>query len=437
MPETYKDNAFLILAAGKGTRMNNSLPKVLHKICGKEMISYVIELAENFSKEAIGVIVSPDAPETSDFVDKRYKNIDLIEQKERLGTGHAVKVSMDFLKKHKGNTICLYGDTPFVSKNSIEKMIKALNDSEKNAVIVLGFTPNNPAKYGRLKLDENEKLAEIVEYNDASDEERKIGLCNSGIVAINGKYTDELIEKIDNNNVKGEYYLTDIVKIANDKGLDCKVVFAEENEVMGINSQKERVEAENTGQTALRNKFLEQGVIIQAPETVFFSADTEIESDVEIEPYVTFHGKVKISKGSKIRSYSYLEDCEIGENNVIGPYARVRPGTTTEKDVKIGNFVEVKKSEIGEGSKINHLSYVGDSEIGKDVNIGAGTITCNYDGKEKHKTKVEDGVFIGSNSSLVAPVNIGKGAKIGAGTTILKDVEEGSVVINKKTQENL
>lgn len=433
MSETNKNNAFLILAAGKGTRMQNNLPKVLHKICGKEMIKYAIDLAYKFSPERIGAIVSEDAPETIDFLESNY-NIDLIYQNERLGTGHAVQVSLDFLEGFKGNVICLYGDTPFISEKSISDLISNLDKDDKNAVSVLGFQPKDPAKYGRLKMQDN-NLAAIIEYNDATEEERNINLCNSGVIAIKSDYINDLVEAIGNNNAKGEYYLTDIIEIANSKNLKCSVAIADEQEVMGVNSQTERVEAEKIRQNFLRNKFLTQGVIMTDPDNVYLSEETEIASGVEIEPFVNFSGKVVISEGSIIRSFSYLENCTIGENNIIGPYARIRPNTNLSNDVKVGNFVEIKKSNISSGSKINHLTYIGDSEIGENVNIGAGTVTCNYDGKNKFKTTIGNNSFIGSNCSLIAPVTIGKNATIGAATTVLKNVDDNNVVINKKSQD--
>jgi len=432
MTGANNNNGFLILAAGKGTRMKNDTPKVLHKICGKEMLSYVHDLAKSFQPERIGIITSDDAPETVRFVERNYPESEVIKQNERLGTGHAVKVSLGFFNNFLGNVVCLYGDTPFISKKSIEKLNHSLNEDSNVAVSVLGFEPKDPAKYGRLKTNKQNDLVEIVEYNDASEEERKIGFCNSGVVAIRGEHLKSLINEINNNNSKQEYYLTDIVKIAVSKGLICKAVSAEEHEVMGINSQAERSIAENVRQDLLRNKHLENGVVIQAPETVFFSEETILESGVEIEPNVIFSGDVKVGKNTKLRAFSYLEDCIIGEGNIIGPYARIRPDSELHNNVKVGNFVEIKKSTIDENSKINHLSYIGDSNIGKNVNVGAGSITCNYDGKRKFKTNIGDNSFIGSNTVIVAPVNIGKNVITGAGTTILKDLKENTKVVDKK-----
>ncbi len=435
MTDINNNNAFLILAAGKGTRMRNDTPKVMHKICGTEMVSYSIDLAKSCNPERIGVITSDDAPETVKFVKQKYPEIEVINQSERLGTGHAVMISKDFLIGTEGKILCLYGDSPFISKNSINSLIESFKDTNNVAVSVLGFYPEDAAKYGRLKLDAMKNLIEIVEYNDANDVERTIDFCNSGIIAIDSKYFDRLISQLDNKNSKGEYYLTDLVSIAISEGLFCKAVVAEATEVMGVNSQIERAAAEKVRQEFLRNKFMNQGVIINAPETVYFSNESEIESGVEIEPNVIFTGKVKVKKGTLIRSFSYLENCVIGENNVIGPYARIRPDSELQNDVKIGNFVEIKKTDIGSGSKVNHLSYIGDSEIGKNVNIGAGTITCNYDGQNKFKTIFGDNSFIGSNSSIVAPIKIGKNTIIGAGTTVLKDIPDGKRVINKKKQD--
>jgi bifunctional UDP-N-acetylglucosamine pyrophosphorylase/glucosamine-1-phosphate N-acetyltransferase len=425
-----KNLNFIILAAGKGTRMKNSLPKVLHKICDNPLISYVIETAESFQHSSIVAITSNENSEVDDYIKLHHKNTKIVHQTERLGTGHAVKIALPEIK-NEGITIILYGDTPFISKNTIEKIINKLEKNSKNAVCVLGFEPTNPQGYGRLILDESKKLKGIIEEKEASDEQRKINLCNSGVMGFNNKYIKKLVANIDNKNSKKEYYLTDAIQIARNSNLNVEFELASEFEVMGINSQAERALAEKERQNYLRNKHLENGVILIAPETVFFSENTEIASGVTIHPYCIFKGKIEISDNCEIFAFSYIENAKIKSSVNIGPYARIRPQTTINEGAKIGNFVEVKKSNIGKNSKVNHLSYIGDTEMGDNVNIGAGTITCNYDGKNKYITKIEDNVFVGSNSSLIAPVTLGKNAIIGAGTTLFKDAKSGKITINE------
>ncbi len=425
-----KDIAFLVLAAGKGTRMKNDIGKVMHPIAGITMIEHVLGVTDNFSTKKLIPIISPDMKDTEKLVKTKYPKSKIIFQKERLGTGHAVKICLNELKGFNGIVVALYGDTPFIEPTTVKKIISAMK--ENVAVCVLGFETNYPSAYGRLISDSKGNLKEIVEFKEASDKQKKVKLCNSGVMAFNGKHLYKIISSIKNNNSKNEYYLTDAVKIANDFGLTCKYVITDENEVIGVNSQEERAAAEKIMQNKLRKKHLDNGVILIAPETVFFSKETEIAAGVVVEPFVVFKGKVKISSGSEIRSFSHIEDCVIGKKVTVGPYARIRPGTEIGDDARIGNFVEVKKSKIGKGSKVSHLSYIGDTEMGADVNVGAGTITCNYDGKNKFITKIEDGAFIGSNTEIIAPVKIGKKAVIGAGTTVLKDVPANKVMVNEK-----
>jgi bifunctional UDP-N-acetylglucosamine pyrophosphorylase/glucosamine-1-phosphate N-acetyltransferase len=435
MSKISKEIAFLVLAAGKGTRMKNDLAKVMHPIAGKTMIAHVLDVTKNFKTKKLIPILSPDMKDVETFVKKNFPNSEVVHQKERLGTGHAVKICLNKLKNFNGVVVALYGDTPFIEPETVKKMIGMIND--KVAVCVLGFETDQPSAYGRLVIDKKNDLKEIVEFKEASEAQKKIKFCNSGVMAFNGKHLSKIINSIKNNNSKKEYYLTDAVKIANDAGYTCKSFITDENEVIGVNSQTERADAEKIMQDKLRKKHLENGVIITAPETVFFSKDTEIASGVVVEPFVVFKGKVKIAEKCEIRSFSQLEDCVIKKNCVVGPYARIRPGTELDEGARIGNFVEVKKSKIGKGSKVNHLSYIGDTEMGKDVNVGAGTITCNYDGVNKHKTKIEDGAFIGSNSALVAPIKIGRNAVVGAGTTLTKDAAAGKITINKKEHKSL
>ena len=435
MSQQSKEIAFLILAAGKGTRMKNDLGKVMHPIAGKTMIEHVLDVTKNFDTKRLVPIISADMENTQKLILKKYPNSKIVFQKDRLGTGHAVKICLDELKGFEGTVVALYGDTPFIKPDTVKNLIKLVDD--KTAVCVLGFETNEPSAYGRLILDKDNNLKEIIEFKEATEEQRKVKLCNSGVMAFNGKNIANIINKIDNKNSKSEYYLTDAVKIASDMGLNAKAFITDENEVIGVNSQEERAMAEKIMQENLRKKHLDNGVIIVAPETVFFSVDTEIAAGVVVEPFVVFKGKVKISEGCEIRSYSHIEDSIIKSGSIIGPYARLRPGAEIGEDAKIGNFVEVKKSKIGRGSKVNHLSYIGDTEMGEDVNVGAGTITCNYDGVNKHKTIIGDGSFIGSNTEIIAPIKIGKNAIVGAGTTVVKDVPDNKTTINDKKQKFL
>ncbi len=415
--------------------MKNPLPKVLHKVVGKTLIENVLDTVTKFSPKLLIPILSPDVPEVIDLVKNKYPKSQIIFQKEKLGTGHAVKLTLKKLKGFKGIIIALYGDTPFIEVSTIKKMAATIND--KTALCVLGFEQNSKNQYGRLVCDVNNRLKAIVEFKEAAPEHKKITLCNSGVMAFNGKYIEKIINKIDNKNSKGEYYLTDAVHITNGMGYECSVITADADEVMGINSQAERAMAEKMIQEKLRQKHLDNGVILTDPASVYFSKETEIAPGVIVEPFVVFKGKVKISEGAEIRSFSHLEDCVVKKNAIIGPYARLRPGADIGDEARIGNFVEVKKSKIGKGSKVNHLSYIGDTEMGVDVNVGAGTITCNYDGYNKFKTKIEDGAFIGSNTEIIAPVKIGKKAVIGAGTTVIKDAPANKITINEKKQKSL
>ncbi len=424
-----KNIAVIILAAGKGTRMNNNLPKVMHKICGRPLIDHVLNTSEKLGAGNIISVISDNTPELEQHI-KNYSNTTVIYQKERLGTGHAVKLALlDILKSE--SIVILYGDTPLIKPATIEKMLDNLK-GKNTALCVLGFKAINPTGYGRLIISTNGNLEKITEHNDATTKELEVTLCNSGVMVFKGKYIEKIINLIDNKNYKKEFYLTDAVSIAKNLNLNTKVIITDENEVAGINSQKERAHVEKIKQDELRETHLNNGVIMIAPETVYFSEGTKISSGTLIEPNVIFKGNVHIKGECEIRAFSYLEDCEIEAGAVIGPYARIRPGTKLQQNSRVGNFVEVKNSNIGKGSKINHLSYIGDTEMGENVNIGAGTITCNYDGKNKFKTIIEEGAFVGSNSSLVAPVTIGKNATIGAGTTLFKDAPEKKVTINKK-----
>lgn len=425
-----KETAIIILAAGKGTRMKSSLPKVLHKICGKPMIEHVLNTSIGLKPKKIITVLNEEMTD----VEESINNIcEVVYQKEQKGTADAVKPALEKLKDFDGNVLILYADTPLIEEITLNEMLKTLNESD---VVVLGFTPFNPAEYGRLVVNNIGELERIVEFKDANENEQQIELCNSGVIAANNKVIQHLITKIDNKNAKGEYYLTDIIELANNENKKCLHVEGVEDEVLGINNRVQLCEAEHIMQVRLRTAAMEGGVTLIDPETVYFSYDTVISQDVTIHPNVTFGEGVQIDSNVEIKSFSHIEGAMISSNSIIGPFARVRPGTKIENGAKIGNFVEIKKSTIGQGAKISHLSYIGDSDVGQEANIGAGTITCNYDGENKYNTSIGKNTFIGSNTSLVAPVKVGDNAFIGAGSTITKDVESGALAVSRNRQVN-
>jgi bifunctional UDP-N-acetylglucosamine pyrophosphorylase/glucosamine-1-phosphate N-acetyltransferase len=423
-----KETAVIILAAGNGTRMKSSLPKVLHEVCGKSMIGHVIDTASYLNPARIITVVSKNMAQ----VEKVIADVSEIAiQKEQLGTADAIKPGLEKLKGFKGNVLILYADTPLVQKSTLLNMLKKLEDSD---VVVLGFRPHDAAEYGRLIVDGDGCLKKITEYKDASPFERAINLCNSGVVAANAETMAELVAKVDNKNAKGEYYLTDIVEIANAMGKKCSFAEGDEDEVLGVNNRVQLSEVEYIFQQRLREAAMLEGVTLRDPETVYFSYDTKLGRDVIIQPNVTFGRGVVIGDNVEIKSFCHIEDARIDADAIVGPFTRIRPGTEIAKGAHIGNFVEIKKSQIGEGVKIGHLTYIGDAEIGANTNIGAGTVTCNYDGKNKHKTEIGKSVFVGSNTSFVAPVKVGHGAFIGAGSTITKDVDEDCLAVARGRQ---
>jgi bifunctional UDP-N-acetylglucosamine pyrophosphorylase/glucosamine-1-phosphate N-acetyltransferase len=425
-----KQTAIIILAAGNGTRMKSSLPKVLHKVCGKPMVNHVIDTAQNLSASRIITVVS----KTMQAVEEQINKLSEVAiQTEQLGTADAIKPALKMLKGFEGNILILYADTPLVKQETLTKMLKAL---EKSSIVVLGFRPDDTAEYGRLIVSNSGELKKIVEHKEANAAERAVDLCNSGVIAADAKTLMDVIKKVDNNNSKGEYYLTDIVEIANNQAQKCSFVEASENEVLGVNNRVQLSEVEYIFQQRLREAAMLAGATLIDPETVYFSHDTKLGKDIILHPNVTFGAGVNVADNVEIKSFSHIEGAKIEKDCIIGPFARIRPDTHLQAGAHVGNFVEIKKSEIGEGVKIGHLTYIGDAEIGAGSNIGAGTVTCNYDGKNKHKTKIGEGAFIGSNTALVAPVKIGKGAFIAAGSTITEDVEVGALAIARGRQVN-
>jgi bifunctional UDP-N-acetylglucosamine pyrophosphorylase/glucosamine-1-phosphate N-acetyltransferase len=476
----------IILAAGEGTRMQSTIPKVLHQVASRPLIGYVIELAQEIKAKEQVMVVGPNMQELETYAQQSNPQLTCIVQQNRRGTADAVKVGLQALQGDE-DVLVLYGDTPFISKASIESMYELLQSNPKTAVVVLGFAPRDPAQYGRLVVsralaklahgsemqgaterrnasvlnihadpstgatqqiapgvefcksssDDDSELLDIVEFVDCTPEQRMIDLCNSGVMLIRKDLAHELLASIKPDNAKKEYYLTDLVKIARQRGLVCAYVEADEFEAMSVNNKVELAIAEVEMQGYLKGKFLRKGVTLIDPDTVHFAFDTDIEPDVIVQPYVFFGPEVQVKSGSVIKSFSHLEGATVGADSVVGPFARLRPGTILEDDVKIGNFVEVKNSRIHQGAKVSHLSYIGDAELGRSVNIGAGTITCNYDGFAKHKTVIADRAFIGSNTALVAPVTIGEGAIIGAGSVITRDVAPDDLGIARSEQRNL
>ncbi|MCZ2158619.1 bifunctional UDP-N-acetylglucosamine diphosphorylase/glucosamine-1-phosphate N-acetyltransferase GlmU [Bartonella sp. 220] len=421
----------IVLAAGEGTRMKSSLPKVLHKIAGLPLICHVLKQIELAGISQLAVVVGLGAEDVTEIVQSFVKNAMIFEQKERLGTAHAALCARPALQKGTDDVLIVFGDTPLIEQDSLLKIRAQL--AEGADIVVAGFYASDPTGYGRL-LEKNGKVISIIEEKDASDEERKISFCNGGIMAINGKHALSLLEKVDNHNLKQEYYLTDIVSIAAREGLDVRVVEVPFDNVIGINNCLELSDADAVWQKRKACDLMFSGVTILKPETVYFSYDTEIEPDVIIEPNVYFGSGVKVHSGAVIHAFSYLEGAVVGANARIGPYARLRPGTELARSVKVGNFCEIKQAKVGEDTKINHLSYIGDAEIGAASNIGAGTITCNYDGFHKYKTQIGDNAFIGSNSALIAPLIIGKSSYIASGSVITENVPINSIAFGRVRQ---
>ncbi len=422
--------ALIILAAGKGTRMESDLPKVLHRIAGAPMLIHAMQSGIALSPQRIIVVAGHGADLVQAAAQDYDTEAEMVIQAEQLGTAHAVAQARDALSGFDGDVLVLYGDTPFIRHETLEAMAVA---RAKHDLVVLGFEAADPARYGRLVM-QGESLERIVEFKDASDQERTITLCNSGVVSADAKTLFDLIDAVGNDNAGEEYYLTDIIGIARARGLSATAVTCDESETLGINSRAELARAEAAFQTRARAALLEDGVTMQAPDTVFLSYDTVIGRDAEIEPNVIFGPGVTIESGARIRAFSHLEGCHVSRGSVVGPFARLRPGAELAEGVHIGNFVEVKNAQLAEGVKANHLSYIGDADIGERTNIGAGTITCNYDGVFKHRTTIGADAFIGSNTMLVAPVTVGDGALTGSGSVITRDVPTGALALGRAPQ---
>jgi bifunctional UDP-N-acetylglucosamine pyrophosphorylase/glucosamine-1-phosphate N-acetyltransferase len=411
--------------------MRSRTPKVLHQVAGRSLLAHVVNAASAAGTSNLAIVVGPDHGAVSADARKYAPKVQIFEQLKRRGTAHAVLSARKAIARGADDILVIFGDTPLVRAETLSKLRGAL--SEGAAVAVLGFKPANPQGYGRLVMRGRELVA-IREERDATPEERKIGLCNGGLMALAGKQALAILTRIGNANANGEYYLTDAVAIARDMGLKAVAIETSEDDVRGINTKVQLAEAEAVLQQRLRMAALKAGVTMIAPETVYLSADTKFGKDVTIEPNVVFGPRVTVDDGATIRSFSHLEGAHVGRGARVGPFARLRPGADLGKDVHIGNFVEVKEAKFEAGAKANHLAYIGDARVGEGANVGAGTITCNYDGVAKHRTDIGKGAFIGSNTALVAPVKIGDGAYIGTGTVVTKDVPAGALALARAKQ---
>ena len=425
-------NSVIILAAGKGTRMESDLPKVLHHLAGAPMLLHVMKSSATLEPERLVIIAGHGADAVGAVARDYNETAQVVLQSEQLGTGHAVSQAKSALADCTGDVIVLYGDTPFVRPETLQALLAARKTAD---IVVLGFQAANAGRYGRLVM-QGSAVSRIVEYKDASEQERAITFCNSGVICAKADVLFSLLEAVGNDNASKEYYLTDIVQLANDRNLSVAAVHCDEAETMGINSRAELAQAEANFQSRTRMEMMALGVSLTAPETVYFAYDTVLGRDSQVEPNVVFGPGVTVENGAHIRAFSHLEGCHISSGAVVGPYARLRPGTELAENVRIGNFVEIKNARIEDGAKVNHLSYIGDANIGEASNIGAGTITCNYDGVGKHHTEIGASVFIGSNTMLVAPVTVGDAAMTASGSVITKNVEPGALAIARSEQSN-
>lgn len=426
--------AVVVLAAGRGTRMKSALHKVLHPLGGQPMLHHLMDTLETLAPSRKVIVVGADKEQVEKSVGSAAE---IVVQEPQKGTGHAVQVTRDQLRGFAGDVLILYGDVPLLSALTLQELLNVRRSGDQPAVVVLGFEPKDTKSYGRLELNDQGRLTAIIEHKDANEMQRAIKLCNSGIMAIDGSVMFNLLDQLQNHNAAGEFYLTDIIAIARGQGLECSVSLASEAEVTGINSRSELAEAEVLFQHAKRQKFMADGVTLSDPSSVYFSYDTVMGADVAVEPHVIFGPGVTVEDNVTIKGFCHLEGATIRRGATVGPYARLRPKTDVGAGVKIGNFVEVKKSTIEEGAKISHLSYIGDAVIGACANIGAGTITCNYDGYNKSLTEIGKGAFIGSNTALVAPVKVGDGAIVGAGSVVTREVSADALAVTRAKQKEV
>ncbi|MBX3594017.1 bifunctional UDP-N-acetylglucosamine diphosphorylase/glucosamine-1-phosphate N-acetyltransferase GlmU [Sphingomonas sp.] len=424
--------AAVILAAGSGTRMKSDLHKVLHPIAGRPMLLHLIDTASSLSPDRTVVVVGARREQVEAAVAPHGAIV--AHQAEQLGTGHAVAQARDALAGFAGDVLILYGDVPLVRAETMRRMVDRLHHDDAPAAVVLGFRPADPAAYGRIIAGADGRIDKMVEYKDAAPDERAVTLCNSGLMAVRSTDLFALLDRVGNDNAAGEYYLPDIVMLAAADGRGSAVIETDAIEVAGVNSRAELAALERDWQHERRAQAMADGTTLVAPETVWFAYDTVLGRDVTVEPNVVFGPGVSVADGAVIRAFSHIEGATIAEGATVGPYARLRPGAVVGEGAHVGNFVEMKKAVLGKGAKANHLTYLGDADVGAGANIGAGTITCNYDGFFKYRTRIGAGAFIGSNSALVAPVSIGDGAIVGAGAVVTRDVEADALALVRPEQ---
>jgi bifunctional UDP-N-acetylglucosamine pyrophosphorylase/glucosamine-1-phosphate N-acetyltransferase len=422
----------IILAAGDGTRMKSTKPKVLHEIAHLPLVAHVANAALAAGGDRIALVVGNGADEVRGFVEKRIPGVESYVQEKRRGTAHAVLAAREAISRGYDDILVMFGDTPLIRPEALQAARAPLSDGA--SVVVMGFRTDKPAGYGRLIEDGSGRLVAIREDKDCTPEERRITFCNGGLMAISGRHALDLLQRVGSNNAKGEFYLTDIVEIARSLGLEAVASEADYENVLGINNRAELAEAELIWQQRRRREIMLSGVTMHAPDTVFLAHDTRIAPDVVIEPNVVFGPQVVVETGATIHAFSHLEGADVGPGASVGPFARLRPGTVMAEGSRVGNFCETKKADIGPGAKVNHLTYIGDATIGAKANIGAGTITCNYDGFNKHLTQIGAGAFIGSNSSLVAPVSVGDGAYVASGSVVTDNVPEDALAFGRARQ---
>ena len=429
------DFAVIILAAGQGTRMRSDTHKVLHPIASRPLLLHLLDSVGRLGAERRIVV----AGKGRDQVEKALggHDVHVVHQAEQKGTGHAVLQAKDALAGYGGAVLILYGDTPFVEADTLQRMLDRLDGGDGPGVVVLASCPDDPAAYGRIILGDGDRIEKMVEYRDATEEERSVRLCNSGMMAVRSTDLFRWLGEVRNDNAAGEFYLPDIVNIAASEGREAVVIEGDPYETAGVNSRAELAHLELEWQRRRREQVLQDGATLIDPESVWFAFDTKLGRDVTVEPHVVFGPGVAVGDGAAIHAFSHIEGATIGAKASIGPFARIRPGTELAERTKVGNFVELKKATVAAGAKVNHLSYVGDAEVGEGANIGAGTITCNYDGFGKYRTVIGAGAFIGSNTALVAPVTVGDGAIVGAGSVITADVEADSLALERNEQKGI
>lgn len=427
--------AVIILAAGQGTRMRSDTHKVLHPIACRPLLLHLLDRVDGLGAERRVVVVGKGRDQVEVALNGR--DVSVAHQAEQKGTAHAVAQARPALGAYQGAALILYGDTPFVEASTLQRMLERLDGDGGPGIVVLASRPADPAAYGRIILGEGDRIAKMVEYRDATEEERAVTLCNSGMMAVRASDLFRWLDKVGNDNAAGEYYLPDIVNIAAGEGREAVVIEGDPYETAGVNSRAELAHLELEWQRRRREQALHEGATLIDPESVWFAYDTKLGRDVTVEPHVVFGPGVDVADGATIKAFSHIDGAIVGAGASVGPFARIRPGAVLGEKAKVGNFVELKKAVLGRGAKANHLSYVGDAEVGEGANIGAGTITCNYDGFGKYRTVIGAGAFIGSNTALVAPVTVGEGAIVGAGSVITSDVERDSLAVERTEQKGI